>query len=298
MNYFDLHCDTVTECEKQGQNLERNRLAVDLARGSAFERWVQTFALWVPDTLRGEAAWACVQRQYAFVKTQGLTWYREKAASGSYAMLMVEGGAALAGALSHIAELASFGVRMLTLTWNGENEIASGAQATGGLKPFGRQVVRALEQAGILVDVSHLNEQSFWDVASCATRPIVATHSNAYALCRNPRNLKDDQITAIRASGGLIGLNFYPVFLSDPPPKAAIPHLCRHIEHFLALGCEDQLVIGSDFDGAKMAGDLSDLGAVFSLRQSMVDCFGETLTEKILFSNAQRFFAREGVYTS
>lgn len=292
MDFFDLHCDTITECLEKNENLEKNSLAVDLEKGKIFDKWVQTFAFWIPDELKGEKAYKCFKNQYDFAIKQNLKQYGGNLQKGCNAFFAVEGGHALGGSLEKIEELRKRNIKILTLTWNGENEIASGAQSIGGLKPFGKEAIKDLEEAGIFVDVSHLNQESFWDVQKLAKKPFLATHSNAYSVYAHPRNLKDDQIKAIKDSGGIMGINFFKDFLSEKCDKG-IPELIKHIDHFLKLGCEDCLAIGSDFDGAEMPKDLLDIKAIAKLRQSMLKYYGKTKTNKIMFENANDFFKQE-----
>ncbi len=226
MRYFDLHCDTIGECLSRGLPLRGNGLAVDLDRASGLAPYVQCYAVWLPDELRGEAAFR------HFCDAAGLL-DREVAASGGEllhcrtpkdldrveargcrgAVLTVENGSVLGGRLERVQDLKDRGVAMLTLTWNGENELGRGVLSPGdtGPTPFGRQAVKALERAGIVVDVSHASPELFWDVAGLAERPIVASHSNAKAVCGHPRNLTKEQFLAIRDRGGLVGAQFLPV---------------------------------------------------------------------------------------
>ena len=182
--------------------------------------------------------------------------------------------------------------RMLTLTWNGENELAGGSAATGGLKPFGREALRELERCDIVADVSHLNDESFWNVVKAARRPLVATHSNSRKICNVPRNLTDDQFRCLAQQGGLVGLNFFTGFLREDAKSARLEDILRHAEHFLNLGGEDVLALGSDFDGADMPHDLPDCGALPQLAQRLREAFGFTLTEKICYKNALDFWRR------
>ena len=110
--------------------------------------------------------------------------------------------------------LAECGVRMLTLTWNGENELGSGNETEKGLTQFGRGAVAALEAAGIVIDVSHLNDRGFWDLTQIVSRPLVASHSDARAVRDHPRNLTDDQFCWIVRHGGLVGINYCTRFLT------------------------------------------------------------------------------------
>jgi membrane dipeptidase len=141
---------------------------------------------------------------------------------------------------------------MLTLTWNGKNDIASGNDTADGMSDFGREAVRALEDHRIVVDVSHLNDAGFADLLHVATRPFVASHSNSRAVCPHPRNLTDAQFGEIRDRGGLVGINYYRAFIADVPAgkDVTFDQLSRHIDHFLSLGGEKVLALGSDFDGS------------------------------------------------
>lgn len=296
MNYFDLHCDTIYECLKTNQQLDHNDLSIDLYRGQSCSNWVQTFAFWISDDLRGEAAYQDFLRQYDFFQSQleqntQLRLYDGKAFSNyCNAILSVEGGAVLAGKIERIQELSKRGIRMLTLCWNGENEIAGGALSQGRFTKFGKQVVKELEQQGIIVDVSHLNEPSFWELCDFAEKPFIATHSNAKAICNHPRNLTDDQIIEIRNRKGLIGLNFYLDFLAERTP-VIMQNLFQHIDYFLNLGCQDVLAIGSDFDGATVPEWLCGIETVANLYENMVEYYGRDIVNKIYFENAQNFFS-------
>ncbi len=298
MRYFDLHCDTLSVCEEQGCSLRENRLQLSLARGEAYRPWFQCFAVWIPDEWDAVRAWERFERisqtlplETALCRTRE-DLLRTEAAGGCGAILTVEGGAVLGGSLERIPLLAQRGVRALTLTWNGSNAIGDGAlvEHPRGLTAFGREAVLLLEKNGVAVDVSHAGEPLFWDVAELARRPLLATHSNARAVCGHPRNLTDAQFCAIRDSGGLVGLNFYPLFLRDGG-KAARADILRHAEHFLALGGAQTLAIGSDFDGAQMPPDLPGVQAVSDLAEDFLrHGYPEELTGSIFYGNARRFF--------
>lgn len=210
-------------------------------------------------------------------------------------MLTVEGGAAAAGELGNIARMRARGVRMMTLTWNGSNEIGSGVLSgdTFGLTPFGRKAVAELERQGIVIDVSHASERLFDDVAAHTSRPFVASHSNAKAVCGHARNLTDTQFKVICARGGLVGLNYYKAFLNDAPEKADIEDIFAHAEHFLALGGADALAMGSDFDGSTMPHGVTGLESVESIAEVFLrHNLSEGLVRKIFFENAASFFKR------
>jgi len=159
------------------------------------------------------------------------------------------GGCVLAGDLSRVALLAQQGVRCITLTWNGENELGSGHDTPRGLTDFGREAVREMERQGILVDVSHLNDAGFDDVLAAASRPFLASHSNSRAVCGVSRNLTDEQFKAICASGGVAGINLYTEFLGNDP--VTVETICDHIIHWMDLGGAKHIALGGDLDGCE-----------------------------------------------
>lgn len=308
MRYFDLHCDTMTECAVKDIPLRGNGLHVSLEAVKGWERYVQCYAVWLPDDLRGDGAWQRflqVAGRFSREIAGNSPALRQLAAPGDLAALEREGGhgailtvesaAALGGRLEHIQDWQRLGVRMCTLTWNGENELGRGVGAAGstGLTEFGRQAVQAMEQAGILIDLSHASPELFWDAAGQARRPLVASHSNAKALCGHPRNLDRAQFEAIRDSGGLVGLNFYTAFLNDDPGRASMEDVLRHAEYFLSLGGEDTLAMGGDWDGADLPPDMPGIGSIPALYELFLRHYPQPLVEKLFYGNAARLFTAE-----
>ena len=305
MRVFDLHCDTITECWKQGQPLRRNTLRLDLERGRMYSPWAQCFAIWIPDTLRGEKAWEYfegaagyfrgeVERNWEAVSfcTDGPSFSRAAARNRCCAFLTVEGGAVLGGKLSRVKELAQAGVRMLTLTWNGSCELGDGAMVLypKGLTAFGRQVIPELERWRIVLDLSHASLPLFYQAAELAHQPFVASHSNAKAVCSHPRNLTDAQFTLLCQKGGLVGLNLHPAFLTEKP-RASVEDLLRHAEHFLSLGGEDVLALGSDLDGGDLPEDVQGIESFAAIWERFSRAgYPDALLEKIFYENAQKFF--------
>lgn len=305
---IDLHCDTLTEWEHtrtgNPDTLDDPDRALSLSAIPKGVHWTQLFAIFIPDKYRGQTAmdYFEVNRQnflrqmekfsdrVQFCRTAGdmeAAWACGKTA----AFLTVENGSVLEGDLSRVELLARQGVRCVTLTWNGENEIGSGHATSRGLSPFGRAVVPELERQGILVDVSHLNDQGFSDLLEVARKPFLATHSNARAVCSHRRNLTDQQICEMVRRGCLIGLNYYVQFLRDGGIGAGLDDLWRHVEHFLKLGAEHNLALGSDFDGADLPQCLNTPCKAAGLYDYFL-CRGlsQAQAEGILFRNAQCFF--------
>ncbi|MEQ8221968.1 MAG: dipeptidase [Candidatus Eremiobacterota bacterium] len=166
-------------------------------------------------------------------------------------LLSIEGGEALCGKLFMMDTYYRLGVRAMTLTWSNRNLLADGVSVgsnPGGLTNFGVEVVKKMNNLGMIVDVSHMAEPGFWDVMKLSSEPVIASHSNCYSLRNHPRNLKDEQILAIAEKGGVTGITFVPHFLGENP--VTVEHVADHIEYIVKLtGNYDSVGLGSDFHG-------------------------------------------------
>ena len=305
MRYFDLHCDTMLTCQYKNIPLRDNELHISMKKAEAIDTFVQCYAVFLHDSLRGEKAVECFD-QVADRLVQEVEENRDvltlcqnsgdlQALFRHGAILTVESAAALGGDLKNLEDWKKRGVKMCTLTWSGENELGRGvlSEGTTGITDFGREVVKEFEKAGILADISHASPELFWDVAEIATRPLVASHSNAKKICGHPRNLTDEQFAAILKTDGLVGLNFYDAFLNDDESKAGMEDILRHAEHFLSLGGEDHLAMGGDMDGSTMPQDMKDgLAAIPRLYELFLRHYPQTVTDKIFYDNAARFFTQ------
>lgn len=305
MRVFDLHCDTLTYQKRRGRSLADPDCQLILEDAKAFDAYIQLFAVFVPDNCRGQRAGSFFSAHHAYYRRQleelGDALYEVrhlrslKAAAnrrGMSSILSVEGGHVLGGELEKISELKNAGVRALTITWNGDNELAGGVSGSGGLTPLGAEAIPLLEKAGIAVDVSHLSERSFWDVLEHAKLPPIASHSNAKALCSHPRNLTDDQFEALMERGGLVGITFADLFIIEGGEGASMDHLIEHIQYFLDLGGRNTLALGSDFDGASLPGDLTRPRALLLLCERLLQKnISEQTVKNLFFENAFRYFS-------
>ena len=157
------------------------------------------------------------------------------------------------------------------------------------LKPFGKEVIDALNSSPMLADVSHLNVGGFHDVAALSKKPFVATHSGCRAVWDHPRNLCDEQICAIARSGGVIGTIFYSRFLNGTD-TTHIDDILRHLTHLIRIGGEEVAALGSDFDGMDCKLFLRDAGGIQQLAEAIIATFGYSVAEKICYKNAMRLF--------
>ena len=305
---IDLHCDTLTRDMWASQPpacgpLVNPAYHIALGKMPRNLRWVQCFAIFVPDNYRGQDAIDFFDR-YRAVFDRQMVAHGDKVSpcrsfsdmeqaleAGKFAaVLTVEGGAALAGQPERAQVLRDAGVRMLTLTWNGPNELGSGHDSSAGLTACGREAVAELERCGVLVDVSHLNDRGFEDLLSVAKKPFVASHSNARSVCGHRRNLPDAFIREIADRGGLIGLNYSKDFLSDSG-RGNLDDLYRHVCRFLELDAGPCLALGSDFDGTDIHPDLDSVEKSLSIYGYLTQHgIPADTADGILFGNAWRFF--------
>ncbi len=181
------------------------------------------------------------------------------------AVMAIEGGESLEGDLGVLRMFHRLGVRSIGLTWNERNDIADGvgdSRSKGGLSVFGAAVIEEMNRLGILVDVSHLSDPGFWDVIEISKHPIIASHSNARAVCNHRRNLDDEQIKALAKNGGVMGMNFAANFVREDG-KPTLADLLDHIDHIVQLVGPHHVGLGSDFDGIGAAPEgLHDVSAM------------------------------------
>jgi len=304
LKLFDLHCDTLTQFEGKPAPFTGH---VTPEAGAAFEAWTQVFAIFVHDRLGGQAAALCFDRALAFYESK-----RAAIEAVCRPILALENAKALAGDLQRLDDIAAKGVKIITLTWNGENELGYGAACDpgAGLKPFGREALERMFSLGILPDVSHLNRAGFWDVINACldrtqrsdgaqrtlTRPegasqvVVATHSNCAAVQPHRRNLDDEQLRAVFACGGLVGINLHTDFLGG---AGTAEDVARHLWHLCELGGGRHAALGSDFDGSDIHPSLAGLERMAYLREELQRLgFGEALLDGFFWGNGERILLK------
>ena len=297
--YFDGHCDTVSRSARQGGSLARNDGQLDLVRLGRFRQAAQFFALFAnASRFPAGALWDECRRQYDFFrgemeKNAGLAVccrtaadVAAAAASGrTAALLSIEGGELVDCDPDKLELVEAWGVRLVNITWNHTNALSGTNEedTERGLTAQGRDFVRQLYRLNILPDVSHLSDAGFWDLAKMELGPMVASHSNARAVCGHSRNLTDDMFRAIRDSGGVAGLNMYTEFIGG---DYSLDDGLRHIERLLALDGAKTLALGGDWDGCELSfgwQGVQDLPALWDALAARG--YGRELLEDIFWGN-------------
>ena len=230
---------------------------------------------------------------------------RDAVASGKVAAIFhIEGAEAIDPDLKSLDVLHQAGLRSIGLVWSRDNAFGHGvpfrfpsSPDTGpGLTEAGKALVRRCNELKIMVDVSHLNEKGFWDVARHSNAPIVATHSNAHALSSSSRNLTDDQLMIIGKTGGMVGLNFANGFLRADgrwQSENGLDTMLRHLDHLMKMAGEDHVGLGSDFDGARIPSQIGDVTGLPRLVEAMsAHGYGEELAKKLCSGNWMKVLER------
>jgi len=268
MPIIDLHCDTLTALKAAHKELRSNDMNLDLLRMQQQHILCQDFAVFVRLTEHQDvdAAWQYTLDCIAFFKNQleknkelvlQVTNYDDLGKAQKEqkigALLSVEEGGVLGTDLGRLEQLYQAGVRLLTISWNFPNTLSYPHSSEPdimqkNLRPFGRKVVEAMCDMHMLVDVSHLNDGGFWDVAHICRGPFVASHSNARTVTGHTRNLTDEMLKTLAEHGGVTGINFFSKFLGDDA-TGSLEQILKHIAHIKKVGGIEVLALGSDFDG-------------------------------------------------
>lgn len=320
--YIDMHCDTLWEAAVAPEvNFKTLPNAmVDLDRLKASQARAQFFALFLVNESHSEDAKylgldamppadeliEILHKPFLNTLAQypaDIAWagnYTDLCSNSAQgkisAFLTIEDGFAAFGKLENIKRFYDLGVRLISLTWNEANcfgypNSSDPNVMSRGLTDFGKEAVAYMNELGILVDVSHLSDGGFQDVAELSKKPFVASHSNCRALSPHRRNLTDDMLRVLADHGGVAGINFGPEFLSADPSSedSRIEDMCRHLQHMVRVGGEDCAALGSDFDGIGGNLELGDCGRMQTLFQAL-DTYGfrEGLIEKIAYRNVER----------
>ena len=329
MKVFDLHCDTLSElryAEEAGQpkSFAENDLQIDLKKLQKGDYMLQCFAAFVNLARPGQDPLVAALEEIDIFKRIMAKYsdfiapvyqpedLRKNAEAGKISgMLTIEEGGCCKGSLGVLRLMHELGVRMMTLTWNHENELASPNVVPGadtdtiwpcqpntktGLKEKGFEFLAEMERLHIIADVSHLSDKGFWDIAEHSTRPFAASHSNCRALAPHCRNLTDEMIRALAERGGIAGLNYYAPFLDADPThpercRSTAALIAKHAAHYKQVGGAQMIALGSDFDGIDGPHQLENAAFLPLLADALrKEGFTEDEVEAIFYRNARRFF--------
>ena len=264
---LDFHCDTALQLLGEDRNtpgcFKKNGLHIDVERASTLPGYAQCFACFSTPTMRrpdGVSVIGMFERELAIILSQveensdrirvaySADEIESNLAQGIMsAVLTIEGTAGFDYNAEMLEDLYNIGFRITTLGWNEENPLTGSCKTGGGLTEQGREYVRQAQKVGMVIDVSHISDEGFWDIIDITEKPIIASHSNSRALCNIPRNLTDEMYAALCKTGGTVGINLCAEFLGK---DADLDTVCDNILHFMDVAGSDKHVsLGSDMDG-------------------------------------------------
>ena len=303
---FDLHCDTALALLGKdlmgGNSLRKNSFHIDLERAKTLPGYAQCFACFTTPGFRDEyqvSPLIAFEREMGEILSQleangdlirlaySAKEVRENYENGMMSgILTIEGPAGFGYDPELLKDLYNVGFRMSTLSWNEQNPLTGSHVTGGGLTDLGVEYVKEAQRVGIMVDVSHISDEAFWDIMKITEKPIVASHSNSRAFCNNSRNLTPDMFRAICESGGVAGFNLYSDFVGENPNLDTV---CDHILHLLEMDPEgDHIALGGDLDGClDIPEGFTGVESYPAMAQKLLERgIGETIVKKIYWENA------------
>lgn len=308
MKLVDLHCDTISKLtfEKKNENLYDSSNSVDIKKLQRSHSLLQVFAMFVYMDGKCDPLKDCLEmadkfyneldkyKNYIAVVKSYKDIEKNERQNKISALLSVEEGGVIEGKLYNLRNLYRLGVRLMTLSWNFPNEIGfpncKQEYMKNGLTDFGKEVVEEMNNIGMVIDVSHLSDGGFYDVARLSKKPFVASHSDARSITNHPRNLTDDMIKILSQKGGATGINFCSDFLGNSE-HGTIEEMVQHIKHIKKVGGIDVIAIGTDFDGIEKDPEIKNSGEMDKLYCALKDeGFSDDDVEKIFYRNALRVF--------
>lgn len=316
MKYVDMHCDTITGLYRKNLDLYQNDFHNDIVKMKKGECLLQNFAIFT-DIKYDNSTFTKASIDYYYEQLEKNKDYirpiykyediLENEKNGYISsMLTLEEGSVIDQDLNNLQYYYDKGVRMITLTWNYVNGIGHPNFTPGsekhdrlyqtntkdGLTPFGIEVVKKMEELGIIIDVSHLSDAGFYDVLKYTSKPFVASHSNARSVCGVARNLTDDMIKELSKRGGVTGLNYCSAFIEDHNEEMTyIKDMVKHVRHIVDVGGIDCIGLGSDFDGISNKLEIQDASGMQKLYIALQEYFSEEELEKIFYKNVLRVYS-------
>lgn len=328
MRIIDMHCDTIMALMGKEDNLRESNNMIDLKKMQKGDYLLQCFAMFVPYISRQneenyspfEMCHKMIDRYYqeldknkdlispAFTYEDILKNINNNKMT---ALLTIEEGGVCLGHLEFLRNFYRLGVRMMTLTWNFKNEIATPnidyfsfpkdfkkedikftANTVDGLTEKGIEFVKEMNRLGMVIDCSHLSDKGFYDVIKYSKKPIVCSHSCARSICDHPRNMTDDMLLKLKENGGVVGINYCPSFVKKDEDLVTIKDIVKHIIHIRDLIGIDYIGLGSDFDGiSNQRLELKDASMMNEvIKELKQNNFSDEDIDKICFKNVLRVF--------
>ena len=272
---FDCHADTIIKAYKNGVSVFSSNMQVTPDKLKIYTKAIQCYAIYNDGTLKMNDIYTIINRFIGECSNSKFVNYCRNSNEVNYAhrqgriaaFLTLESvGNAEDFCEGDVIALRQLGVRMLSLTWNNDNLLCGGIEENKkGITEKGIKVLKAMEKCNMMLDVSHISDEGFFDVLKVYKKPVCASHSNSRVVCNTRRNLTDEQIKAIINTGGVIGINFFPDFVGERET------LLNHIEHIKDLGGNNNVGIGSDFDGIDFCYmDLAHSGLISHIFEEMI----------------------------
>ena len=327
MKIIDMHCDTIMALMGKTDNLRESNNMIDLKKMQEGNYLLQCFAMFVPYVSKDDPKYSPFEMCNKMIDR----YYQELENNKDYilpaftsddieeniknnkmtALLTIEEGGVCLGNIEFLRNFYRLGVRMMTLTWNFKNEIASPnidyfkitpemkkedikfvANTTDGLTEFGIEVVKEMNRLGMVIDCSHLGDKGFYDVIKYSEKPIVCSHSCARSVCNHPRNLTDDMLYKLKENGGVIGINYCPSFVKETEDIVTIKDIVKHIIYIRNLIGIDYVGFGSDFDGIPNNRlELKDASMMNKVIEELrLNGFSEEDIDKVSYKNVLRVF--------
>lgn len=298
MPIFDLHADSLVKAYENDYSLKDSKqLQVNLEKIIKENYYCQCFAIFVNDSENEPFTYykKVVEFYNKYIEnakinnvSKGGVFINNKV----NAVLTVENACVIGNDLSKIDVLQSDGVKMVTLVWNNENNLAySHKDAEKGLKPFGYECIEKFNELGIIVDLSHISQKGFNQACLHSKKPIVASHSNSKSVCNNSRNLSDENLRLLAENGGVVGINFYPPFISTSKSANYLELLGFHVNQIKKVAGIDSISIGSDFDGIEKTCIIDEPNKIEILIKYLKGKgFTSSEIDKISYKNAIRVF--------
>lgn len=307
---FDLHCDTALVLLGQSLNeagsFGKNQLHIDLERAAGLEGYCQCFACFTTPMMQQEQGISPIvvfERELATIqrevdRNKGLISFaysmaeveRNREKGKMSAILTIEGPAGFDFDPELLENLYQIGFRVTTLGWNEQNVLTGSNVTGGGLTEKGKAYVRQAQRLGMLVDVSHISDEGFWDIIDCTQAPIVATHSNSRHVWDHSRNLTDEMFRAICRTDGVAGINQFEEFLGE---HSTLDTVCDHIFHFLELDPSGKhIALGGDLDGCdRLSQGFEGIQSYPALAERLLERgLGEETIRDIFWNNAVNVF--------